>query len=335
MEEPGLDSNHKILDVRDLHVYFFTEDGVVRAVNGLSYYVNKGESVGLVGESGCGKSVSAFSVLRLVPYPPGVIMSGNIFFKEEDLLLVTERKMRQIRGNEIAMIYQEPTTSLNPVLPVGRQISEVLELHLGLRKSEAKKRAVEMLRAVGIPDADKRINDYPHQFSGGMQQRVIIAMALSCDPDLVIADEPTTAVDVTVQAQLLELINDLRTRHNTSVLLITHNLGIIARYVERVYVMYAGRIVESAPTSTIFSCPRHPYTRGLLESVPRLDKAREVDLIPIPGQPPNLGRLPEGCAFEPRCTCSVEMCRETNPRLEAIGENHSLACFVDPFQSKD
>jgi oligopeptide transport system ATP-binding protein len=335
MDALDSNANEKILELKDLRVYFFTQDGVVKAVNNLNYYVKKGESVGLVGESGCGKSVSAFSILQLVPYPPGVIVGGQIIFQGQDLLLARENQMRQVRGNKIAMIYQEPTTSLNPVLPVGRQITELIELHLGLSRKEAEGKAIELLGAVGIPDAKRRLKNFPHQFSGGMQQRIIIAMALSCDPDLIIADEPTTAVDVTVQAQLMALISDLKRKINTSIVIITHNLGVIARYVDRVYVMYAGRIVETAPTSILFSKPRHPYTKGLLDSVPRLDKAREMELKPIPGQPPNLAHLPSGCAFEPRCQYSIEMCRNIVPELKAINENQSFACIVDPFAFKE
>ncbi|KKL46694.1 hypothetical protein LCGC14_2343010, partial [marine sediment metagenome] len=261
----------RVLEVKELRTHFYTDEGVVKAVDGLSYHVKKGECVGLVGESACGKSVSAMSVLRLIPYPPGVIEGGEIVFKGEDLLQVSEERMREIRGNRIAMVFQEPTTSLNPVLTVGRQISESVELHRGMDKESARSESIKLLQLVGIPDPERRIKDYPHQFSGGMQQRIMIAMALSCDPELLIADEPTTSLDVTVQAQLLEIIANLRAELGTAVLIITHNLGVVARYVDRVNVMYAGSLVETGPTETIYAESMHPYTLGLLASVPRLD----------------------------------------------------------------
>jgi len=319
-------SSETILEVRDLQTCFYTDEGEVRAVDRLSIHVKKGESVGLVGESGCGKSVTALSIMRLIPYPPGIIVGGEVLFGGVDLLRISEQEMRAIRGNRIAMIFQEPTTSLNPVLTVGRQIAETLELHRGLSKDEAIKASAELLKLVGIPDAGRRVGDYPHQFSGGMQQRIMIAMALSCSPELLIADEPTTAVDVTVQAQLLELINGLRARLGTSVIFITHNLGLVARYVDRVYVMYAGGIVEAAPTEELFADPGHPYSAGLLASVPRLDLARRRKLQPIEGLPPNLARLPEGCAFRPRCECYAGECLPDKPQLERISENHYVAC---------
>ncbi len=317
----------KILEVKDLRTYFYTEDGEVRAVDGLRYDVKKGESVGLVGESACGKSVSALSIMRLIPYPPGIIVGGEVIFKGQDLLKVSEDEMRRIRGNRIAMIFQEPMTSLNPVLNISRQISESLELHRGMDRKTAAKEAVKLLQLVGLPDAEKRVGDYPHQFSGGMQQRIMIAMALSCNPELLIADEPTTSVDVTVQAQLLELIDNLRAQRGTSVIIITHNLGVVARYVDRVNVMYAGRLVETAPTGVLYSEPKHPYTLGLLASVPRLDLARERKFSVIDGLPPNLARLPKGCAFCPRCYLAIDRCREEKPELEEVEENHYSACF--------
>ena len=322
-------TNGKVLEVKDLRTYFYTQEGEVKAVDGLSYYVNKGESVGLVGESACGKSVSALSILRLIPYPPGIIVGGEIMFQGTDLLKASEEEMRHIRGNRIAMVFQEPTTSLNPVLTVKRQISEALELHRGMDKEESLEETVRLLRLVGIPDAERRANDYPFQFSGGMQQRIMIAMALSCDPALLIADEPTTSVDVTVQAQLLEIIADLRERLGTAVIIITHNLGVVARYVERVNVMYAGRLVETAPTDQLYGSPKHPYTLGLLASVPRLDSDRKASLRVIQGLPPNLARLPGGCAFHPRCDYAMDVCRVETPELEQVGENHFRACFVD------
>jgi len=322
-------NGEKVLEVNDLRTYFYTQEGEVKAVDGLTYYVNKGESVGLVGESACGKSVSALSILRLIPYPPGIIVGGEIIFQGRDLLKVSEEDMRHIRGNDVAMIFQEPTTSLNPVLTVKRQISEALELHRGMDKEASLEETVRLLRLVGIPDAERRANDYPFQFSGGMQQRIMIAMALSCDPALLIADEPTTSVDVTVQAQLLEIIADLRTRLGTAVIVITHNLGVVARYVDRVNVMYAGRLVESGPTDEIYSDPKHPYTIGLLASVPRLDSDRKKSLRVIQGLPPNLARLPGGCSFHPRCDYAMPQCKVETPELEKVGENHIRACFLD------
>lgn len=319
----------KILDVKNLKTYFYTGEGELRAVDGLSYYINKGESLALVGESACGKSVSALSLLRLIPYPPGIIVDGEIFFQGKDLLKTTEEDMRTIRGNRIAMIFQEPTTSLNPVLTVKRQISEALELHRGMDKEESFKETVRLLKLVGIPDAENRANNYPFQFSGGMQQRIMIAMGLSCNPALLICDEPTTSLDVTVQAQLLEIIDGLRTQFGTAVLLITHNLGIVARYVDRVNVMYAGRLVETAPTEELYARPCHPYTLGLLASVPRLDIGKKKSLRVIKGLPPNLARLPSGCAFHPRCEFAMPRCKEEYPPLEKVGDNHYRACFAD------
>jgi len=317
----------KVLEVKDLRTYFYTEDGEVRAVDGLRYDVKKGESVGLVGESACGKSVSALSIMRLIPYPPGIIVGGEIIFKGQDLLKVSESAMQRIRGNRIAMIFQEPMTSLNPVLTINRQLSEALELHRGMDKKTAAEEAVKLLQLVGLPDAKSRVRDYPHQFSGGMQQRIMIAMALSCNPELLIADEPTTSVDVTVQAQLLELIDSLRAQFGTSVIIITHNLGVVARYADRVNVMYAGRLVETAPTGVLYSETKHPYTMGLLASVPRLDLSRKRKLSVIDGLPPNLARLPKGCAFYPRCYLAIDRCREEKPEPEEVGEGHYSACF--------
>ena len=325
----------KTLEVKDLRTYFYTEDGEVRAVDGLRYDVKKGESVGLVGESACGKSVSALSIMRLIPYPPGVIVGGEIIFKGQDLLKLSESDMRHVRGNRIAMIFQEPMTSLNPVLTIRRQISESLELHRRMDKKTAAEESVKLLKLVGLPDAESRVGDYPHQFSGGMQQRIMIAMALSCNPELLIADEPTTSVDVTVQAQLLELINNLRAQFGTSVIMITHNLGIVARYADRVNVMYAGRLVETAPTDVLYSESKHPYTLGLLASVPRLDLARKRELSVIDGLPPNLARLPKGCAFCPRCYLAIDRCREEKPELEEVGEEHYSACFRSGEVQKD
>ncbi len=322
-------TGEKILEVKDLRTYFYTQEGEVKAVDRLSHHINKGESVGLVGESACGKSVSALSILRLIPYPPGVIVGGEIIFEGQDLLKASEEEMRHIRGNRIAMVFQEPTTSLNPVLTVKRQISEALELHRGMDKEQSSEETIRLLRLVGIPDAETRLNDYPFQFSGGMQQRIMIAMALSCDPALLICDEPTTSVDVTVQAQLLEILADLRARLGTAVIIITHNLGVVARYVDRVNVMYAGRLVETGPTDVIYAEPMHPYTIGLIASVPRLDSSRKESLRVIKGLPPNLARLPGGCSFHPRCDYVMPQCREEMPELEQVGEDHFRACFCD------
>jgi oligopeptide transport system ATP-binding protein len=321
--------DEKVLEIKDLRTYFYTQEGEVKAVDGFSYYVKKGESVGIVGESACGKSVSALSILRLIPYPPGIIVGGEIIFQGKDLLKATEAEMRHIRGNRIAMIFQEPTTSLNPVLTVKRQISETLELHRGMDKHESLQETVRLLKLVGIPDAEKRANDYPFQFSGGMQQRIMIAMALSCNPSLLICDEPTTSLDVTVQAQLLEIIDELRARFGTSVITITHNLGIVARYVDRVNVMYAGKMVETAPTEELYANPCHPYTIGLLASVPRLDISKRKSLRLIKGLPPNLSRLPGGCSFHPRCDSAMPRCREEYPPMEKVGDNHYRCCFVE------
>jgi oligopeptide transport system ATP-binding protein len=327
-------NNERVLDVKDLRTYFYTKEGVVKAVDGLSYHVNKGECVGLVGESACGKSVSSMSVMRLIPYPPGIIVGGQILFKGEDLLQVSEARMREIRGNQIAMVFQEPTTSLNPVLTVGRQISESLELHRKMDKAAAQAESIKLLKLVGIPDPDKRIKDHPHQFSGGMQQRIMIAMALSCNPELLIADEPTTSLDVTVQAQLLEILANLRSEYGTSVIIITHNLGVVARYVDRVNVMYAGNLVETAPTDIIYAEPKHPYTLGLLASVPRLDSPRKETLRVIKGLPPNMANLPKGCLFSPRCDYAMDRCREERPPLEEVGKDHYRRCFYDASKLK-
>ena len=321
--------DEKVLEIKNLRTYFYIQEGELKAVDGLSYYINKGESVGLVGESACGKSVSALSIMRLIPYPPGIIVGGEIIFQGKDLMLASEAEMRHIRGNRIAMVFQEPTTSLNPVLTVRRQISEALELHRGMKKKESSQETVRLLKLVGIPDPEKRTNDYPFQFSGGMQQRIMIAMALSCNPALLICDEPTTSLDVTVQAQLLEIIDDLRARFGTSVIIITHNLGIVARYVDRVNVMYAGKMVETAPTEELYERPCHPYTIGLLASVPRLDVSKKKQLRMIEGLPPNLAHLPGGCSFHPRCEYAMPRCKVEFPPLEKVGDNHYRACFAE------
>ena len=315
-----------LLQIKELETHFFTSEGVVRAVNGVSYDVQPGETLGLVGESGSGKSVSALSLMRLIPNPPGKIVGGEVIFDGESLLDVDDARMREIRGNDIAMVFQEPMTSLNPVLTIGRQLTEALELHMSLKRRAAETRAIELLHLVGIPAAEERLHDYPHQFSGGMRQRVMIAMALSCDPKLLLADEPTTALDVTIQAQVLEVMARLSRELGTAVIVITHNLGVVARYADRVNVMYAGRIVESGSANEIYHNPRHAYTLGLLESVPRLD-ARTGRLIPIEGVPPDLTNLPVGCAFEPRCRFATDICREERPELTEVFEGHKMACW--------
>ncbi len=318
-----------LLQVRDLKTYFFTDDGVVKAVDGISYDVQPGEIVGLVGESGCGKTVSALAILRLIPDPPGKIVGGEIIFEGDDLLKASEEEIRHVRGNRIAMIFQEPMTSLNPVLTIGRQITESLELHLKMDRRSANKRAIELMEMVGIPEAKARIADYPHQFSGGMRQRAMIAMALSCNPKLLLADEPTTALDVTIQAQILELLTRLTRELGTAVVIITHNLGVVARYADRVNVMYAGKIVESAVARELYGNPHHPYTLGLLKSVPRLDKARKEKLEPIEGFPPDLIHMPQGCAFRPRCKFAVAKCQEEPPLLQ-VASKHYSACWEWP-----
>ncbi|HUS82804.1 MAG TPA: ABC transporter ATP-binding protein [Dehalococcoidia bacterium] len=316
-----------LLEVKNLKTHFFTDDGVVRAVDGISYDLEEGETIGLVGESGCGKSVSALSLLRLIPTPPGRIVDGEVWFEGENLLKVDEDEIRHIRGNRIAMIFQEPMTSLNPVLTVGRQLTEALELHMRMDRRSATKRAIELLEMVGIPSAGSRINDYPHQFSGGMRQRVMIAMGLSCNPKLLLADEPTTALDVTIQAQILEIMARLSQEFGTAVIIITHNLGVIARYAQRVNVMYAGKIVESSTSREVYGNPKHPYTLGLLKSVPRLDQVRKSKLNPIEGFPPDLVHMPEGCSFFPRCEYRVEKCNQEEPPLMLVGEKHYAACW--------
>ncbi len=323
-----------LLRVKDLRTYFFTDEGVVKAVDGISYDLQEGETMGLVGESGCGKSVSALSILRLIPQPPGKIVGGEVIFEGEDLLKVDEEEIRHVRGNRIAMIFQEPMTSLNPVLTIGRQITESLELHLKLDRQAATRRAVELLEMVGIPEASTRLNDYPHQFSGGMRQRVMIAMALSCNPKLLLADEPTTALDVTIQAQILEIMARLSKEFGTAVIIITHNLGVVARYADRVNVMYAGKIVESADARAVYGDPRHPYTLGLLKSVPRLDQARREKLVPIEGLPPDLVNMPRGCAFLPRCPYRIDRCVEEVPPLMLVDEKHYAACWIDVRQNR-
>ena len=318
-----------LLRIDDLRTEFRLRRRTVHAVNGVTLELHAGETLGIVGESGCGKTVTALSILRLIPEPPGRIAGGHVWYKGQDLARLDQRDMRRIRGKEIAMIFQDPMVALNPVLTIGHQIAEVLRLHLGLDKAAARRRSVELLAHVDIPDAESRLSAYPHQFSGGMRQRVMIAMALACEPKVLIADEPTTALDVTIQAQILDLIGRLRREHGTAVILITHNLGIVAGLCDRVAVMYAGYVVEEAPVRELFRNPRHPYTIALLNSAPRSDRDPSERLSPIEGTPPELDQLPVGCPFAPRCRFACAPCWEENPPLEAIGPDHKLRCFVD------
>jgi oligopeptide transport system ATP-binding protein len=317
-----------LLEIRDLHTEFRTGAGIVRAVDGVSYTVEPGETVAVVGESGSGKSVTAMSVLRLIPNPPGRITGGEVWFDGRDLLTLSEEEMRHVRGGDIGMIFQEPMTSLNPVLTIERQITETLEEHRGTSPEAAHARAVELLRLVGIADAERRLRQYPHQLSGGMRQRVMIAIALACEPKLIIADEPTTALDVTIQAQILELMQSLTKRLGVALIIITHNLGVVARYAQRVNVMYAGRIVESGAAAALYHNPRHPYTIALLRSVPRLDRPRQARLDPIEGSPPDLTQLDPGCSFRPRCRFAIPRCAEAPPPLIPAGEPGQMsACY--------
>jgi oligopeptide transport system ATP-binding protein len=318
-----------LLEVKDLRTQFFTQDGVVKAVNGISYTVNEGETLGIVGESGSGKSVGVMSLIRLIPSPPGKIVDGQVIFDGQDLLKLSDDEIRSIRGNKIAIIFQDPMTSLNPVLTVGRQIGEALELHLGMDKKQAQERTVELLELVGIPSARDRINNYPHQFSGGMRQRVMIAMGLSCNPQLLIADEPTTALDVTIQAQIVDLVKRLRDEIGMAIIWITHDLGVVAGLADRVIVMYAGCIVEEAPVKTLYENPRHPYTLGLLGSLPRLDEERPTKLASIEGLPPDLIDYPKGCPFYARCNYRIDICAHEMPPLKTVGVGHKAACHVD------
>ncbi|MBU7000045.1 MAG: ABC transporter ATP-binding protein [Theionarchaea archaeon] len=314
-----------LLEIKGLKTYFYTEDGIVRALEGIDLHIEQGETLGLVGESGCGKTVTALSVLRLVPDPPGKIIEGEILFEGVNLLALSESDMRQIRGNDISMIFQDPQSALNPVFTVDNQLREVIELHQGLDKKEARQKAIEMLDLVGIPDPEARVEDYPHQFSGGMKQRVMIAMALSCNPKMLIADEPTTNLDVTVQAQVLDMINNLRKELGTTVLLITHNLGVIAEMSDHVGVMYAGRLVEYGDADTIFHAPLHPYTIALHEAVPRVTEKKQK-LGVIKGVVPNLIYPPSGCRFHPRCDFSTEVCEKEQPKGEWVGD-HYVECW--------
>ena len=316
-----------LLQVRNLTTQFFTSSGIVRAVDNVSFDVEEGETVACVGESGCGKSVSALSILRLVPWPPGKIVGGSINFRGQNLLEMNDADIRRVRGREISMVFQEPMTSLNPVLSIGLQLTETMQHHLELTPAQALKRAEELLEMVGISEPKRRLAQFPHHLSGGMRQRVMIALALSCEPKLIIADEPTTALDVTIQAQILELMKDLTKRLGVALVVITHNLGVVARYADRVNVMYAGKIIEMGSAQQIYHQPHHPYTLGLLASVPRMDQPRGTRLIPIDGQPPDLTRLDGGCAFRPRCRFAVDRCGQEFPPLEDVDSGHVSACW--------
>lgn len=327
MEQP-------LLDIRSLETQFFTDDGLARAVDGVSYSLAKGETVGVVGESGCGKSVTALSVLRLIPNPPGRIVGGEIMFEGTNLLDLTPAEMRRIRGNDISMIFQEPMTSLNPVFTIGNQIGEAVRLHQGLSAKEATNKAIEMLTLVGIPEPARRVHEYPHQLSGGMRQRAMIAMALSCNPKVLIADEPTTALDVTIEAQILDLMRNLQNELGTAVILITHDLGVVAEMARKVVVMYAGKVVEQAPVETIFAEPNHPYTQGLLNSLPNAELGavsggQKRRLQEIPGIVPSLLNLPQGCKFASRCPKAMAACEEKEPPLVQVGEDHLSACWLN------
>ena len=317
-----------VLQVKSLKTYFSTDDGIVKAVDGVSFAIDRGETLGIVGESGSGKSVTNLSVMKLIPSPPGRIVGGEVLFNGKDVLKMPGDAIRRLRGNKISMIFQDPMTSLNPFLRISTQLVETIRLHQGVGKQEARDRSIEMLKLVGIPAPEKRIDNYPHQFSGGMRQRVMIAMALSCNPEVLIADEPTTALDVTIQAQILDLMQDLVDRFNTALILITHDLGVVAGTCKNVCVMYAGRIVEKAPTDILYADPKHPYTRGLIKSVPRLDQKNDQRLYSIKGQPPNLIDLPDCCPFHPRCEFAMDICRRQYPDTFVTGENQQVNCWL-------
>ena len=326
---PGQHSGDHLLEIRGLKTYFATDNGVVHAVDGVDLAIDRGETLGVVGESGCGKTVTAMSVLKLIPMPPGRIVAGQILWQGRDLVPLTPEEMRPIRSKEIGIVFQEPMTSLNPVYTVGAQIAETVREHEGLGRRAALERAVEMLRLVHIPNPQRRVNDYPHQFSGGMRQRVMIAMALSCNPKLLIADEPTTALDVTIQAQILELITEMKERLGMAVMLITHAMGVVAETAQRVAVMYAGKVVEEAPVGELFSRPRHPYTRGLIRSIPRIDRAgRKERLAAIAGIVPSLLEPPPGCRFAARCEFAMPVCNAATPPLRRVANDHEVACVL-------
>jgi len=320
-----------LLQVKNLKTEFHTQDGIVKAVDGITFDLDEGQTLGIVGESGCGKSVSVLTVMRLIPMPPGRIADGEVYFDGVDVLALKDDEMRQVRGHKISMIFQDPMTSLNPVITIEGQVSEALQLHLGMDRKQARARTIELLKMVGIPEAENRINDYPHQFSGGMRQRVMIAMALACNPQLLIADEPTTALDVTIQAQIIDLVRRLQKELGMAVIWITHDLGVVAGLCEDVVVMYAGKHVESAPVKAIYGDPRHPYTKALLASLPRLDATVKEKLVPIEGLPPDLIDMPSGCAFSPRCDYAIERCFHETPELRAVPDSkgHRLSCWVD------
>ncbi len=327
-----MDMEKPLIEIRDLHTQFFTDEGLARAVDGVSYTVGRGETLGVVGESGCGKSVTALSILRLIPDPPGKIVDGQILFEDKNLLDLPPAAMRRIRGNDISMIFQEPMTSLNPVFTIGNQIAEAVRLHQGMNRKEAMGKAVEMLDIVGIPVPEHRVHEYPHQLSGGMRQRAMIAMALSCNPRVLIADEPTTALDVTIEAQILDLMRGLQDELGTAIIMITHDLGVIAEMARKVVVMYAGKVVEQAPVGALFAEPNHPYTQGLLRSLPRADKdatGEKHRLQEIPGIVPSLLNLPPGCKFASRCPKVMAVCEEEEPPLEQVAPDHYSACWLN------
>jgi oligopeptide transport system ATP-binding protein len=319
-----------VLQVKDLKTYFKLDEGLLKAVDGVSFDLRKGETLGIVGESGSGKSVTNLAVMKLIPIPPGRIAGGEVLFQGKDLLKMADEEIRTIRGNKISMIFQDPMTSLNPFLRISTQMIETIVLHQGMTKKDAKEKSIEMLRLAGIPSPEKRIDSYPHQFSGGMRQRVMIAMALSCNPEVLIADEPTTALDVTIQAQILELIKDLTARLGTAVILITHSLGVVAGMCDNINVMYAGRIVERGTAEEIFEDPKHPYTQGLIKSVPRLDRATQQRLLSIEGQPPNVINLPDCCPFYPRCDKAMDICKSKYPATSELSKGRNVACWLYP-----
>ena len=321
--------NKQVLNVQDLETQFKTPEGIVHAVNGVSFTLDEGETLGVVGESGCGKSVTMLSCLRLIPSPPGKIVNGQALFKEKDLLKMDVEEIRKVRGAQIGMVFQDPMTSLNPVMTIGQQLAEPLLLHLNMNKNEARDRSIELLGLVGIPNAAERLKDYPHQYSGGMRQRVMIAMSLSCNPEILIADEPTTALDVTIQAQIVDLVKRLREELGMAIIWITHDLGVVANIAHRVAVMYGGFIIEEAPVKELFANPSHPYTLGLIGSLPKLNENERTRLFSIEGMPPVLYKKPQSCPFAPRCNWVKEHCWNENPLLETINDNHRVACWVD------
>lgn len=322
---------NKLLDIKGLKTYFYTDDGVVPAVDGVDIAINEGETVGIVGESGCGKSVTSLTTMRLTP---GKVIEGSITFQQKDILALSDEEMRELRGNEMAMIFQEPMTSLNPVFTIGQQIGEAVEIHMKVSKPMARERSIEMLKRVGIPQPDQIVDEYPHQLSGGMRQRVMIAMAMACNPKLLIADEPTTALDVTIQAQILDLMRDLKEKQGTAIMMITHDLGVVAEMCDRVIVMYAGKVVEEADVVTLFTKPQHPYTQGLMKSIPSLESA-ERRLYSIKGNVPIPGTIRDGCSFAPRCEFATELCRQKAPRLVEVEQGHLSRCWLHVEDRED